>query len=121
MTTPIIPESIIQLFANEINKINEKVVKLISNKYKLNEDELNELVRKELNLTIIPEKEQKFKLVKAKVNGKNTNIEDRCEGRVYHKDTHEYKQCIRRKKVDCDLYCKTHYKKLPFGNIKDSI
>jgi hypothetical protein len=109
MTTPIIPESIIQLFANEINKINEKVVKLISNKYKLNEDELNELVRKELNLTIIPEEEQKYKLVKAKVNGKNTKLEDRCEGKVYDKEKQEYRQCIRRKKIDC--YCKTHSKK----------
>jgi hypothetical protein len=119
MTAVLIPESIIQIFANEIFKINLKVADTIAKKYNLDVNDVKETLKKELqiSLNIIPEEEQKFKLVKKKVNGKNTKIEDRCYARVFHKEDNEYRQCSRRKNIDCKNYCKTHSKTLPHGNI----
>lgn len=119
MTTPIIPDSIIQLFANEIYKINLKVADTICAKYHLDPVEVKETLKKELQVTlnIVPYEQLNIKIVQKRSYGLNTPPELRCEGRVYHKDKNELTQCIRKKKIDC--YCSYHSKKLPYGNINE--
>jgi hypothetical protein len=120
MTTPIIPDSIIQLFANEIYKINLKVADAICKKYNLDPNEVKETLKDELqvSLDIIPSEQLNVKVVQKRSYGTKTPPELRCEGRVYHKDKNEYSQCIRKKSNDC-CYCYYHSENLPFGNIND--
>jgi hypothetical protein len=118
MTTPIVTESIVQLFANEIYKINLRVAEVICTKYNLDINEVSETLKEQLNVTlnIVPEEEQKVKIVQKRSYGMKTPTELRCEARTYHKDKNEYSQCIR-KKNEKNCYCKYHQEKLPFGNI----
>jgi hypothetical protein len=119
MTTPIIPEFIVELFANEIYKINIRMVDIICTKYNLNVDDVKQTLEKELkiSLTIDPSKTI-IKLIKKNKYGSKTTKENRCQGRVYHKDDNEYVQCSR-KKFENTSCCKTHNCKQPYGNIND--
>ena len=51
MTTPIIPEFIVELFANEIYKINLRIVDIICSKYNLNVDDVKQTLEKDLNIS----------------------------------------------------------------------
>ena len=115
MTTPIIPEFIVELFANEIYKINLRIVDIICSKYNLNVDDVKQTLEKDLNISFTINTDN-IKLIKKNKYGSNTTKENRCEGRVYHKDDNEYVQCSR-KRYENTSYCKTHNYKQPYGSI----
>lgn len=121
MTTPIIPSSIVQLFANEVYKINLQIIETICKKYNLDQDDVKKTLKKEMNLSIkiIPQEEQKFKLVKRRMYNKDIPQESKCIGRVYHQDDNEFTQCRRKMSDTSSCLCRQHQQKLPWGTIND--
>jgi hypothetical protein len=120
MTTPLIPDFIVKLFEKEITSINHKILEVICKEYSLDFDKAKQTLQKELNinLDIITKDIYNLKISKKRTYGKNTPLENRCIGRVYHKHNNEFVQCIRKKQSNCNT-CLTHSQRCPYGTINE--
>jgi hypothetical protein len=117
MTTPIIPEFVLKLFENEINKIVQGEIKRVCNHYALSyEDVTKKLGRVSITSTETPG----FRLMKK--NEKFAPDEQRCCARMLH--DLEVKQCSR-SKTQADM-CTMHNNmrknnRLRYGTIHDPL
>lgn len=118
MTTPILPEFVLKLFQDEVNKIVQKQVKRLCVEYEIDYDEaLQKLGTLELKTT----KHPGFRLLKK--NEKITEKDQRCLARMLH--DLEVKQCSRQKGEGCEL-CGMHAKmkskgRLKYGTVNDPL
>jgi hypothetical protein len=118
MTTPIIPEFILRLFQDEVNKIVQAEIDKVCDLYHLNKEE----VKQKLGHTTIKSTDHPgFRIIK-----KNESIapkDDRCHARMLH--DLEVKQCTRHKAEGSDL-CTKHItmkskNRLKYGTIDDPL
>jgi hypothetical protein len=111
MTNTVIPSFIVKIFEKELTDIKLNLLKQISKDYEL---DLKELEDKYLpKLKIIPESEEKIKIIKTRNYNLNLPEEDRCMAK-----TKENKQCMRSKQ-DESKYCTIHQLYCPYGNINE--
>lgn len=117
MTTPLIPDFIVSLYQNEVNAIVKRVLKQVVKKYQLPEDEVLGLAFQKLQ--IIPETEEKIRIIKSKPR-KLLESNERCMARVKATDG-TYSQCkFRFKDAECK-FCKRHQTKpSKYGSINDN-
>lgn len=117
MTTPIIPDFILSLFQNEVNKIVQSEIKRLCEMYSLNFEEVKgKMGLVELNTTEFPE----IRIMKK--SEKIAPKDERCIARMLHEL--EVKQCSRKQKEDG--LCGKHFalkanNKLKYGTIKDPL
>lgn len=110
MTTPIIPEFVLKLFQDEVNKIVQCEIKRLCEIYKIDyEDAKDKLGLVELKTTPHPG----FRLLKK--NKKITDKDQRCMARMLH--DLEVRQCSRQRGEECDL-CGIHAKMKSKGRLK---
>ena len=114
MTTPILPEFILNLFQIEVQSIVEKELKRMCKLYDIDfEEARKKLGYVDMNVTETPG----FRLMKKRE--KFAPMENRCQARMLH--DLEIKQCSRHKCEDSEL-CKKHLNmKLKYGLINDPI
>jgi len=121
MTTPIVPDFILELFKNEIKKINLGLLEEMCKTYNIDIDEAKTKLKDSLNINFDLNKNEKIKIVNKQ---KELPSEERCIARLFRKKDMEVFQCSRRKK-ECD-FCKKHEKmydedRLKYGTINDDI
>ena len=121
MTTATVPEFIANLFENEIKKVVASVTKTISDKYNIKESDIAELLDKKLglNLVMVPEESESFKVIRKKKEKKVKPDKLCCEARIYRNGM--YTQCTRYQRVG-DL-CNAHdgKEKLVYGRVEDPV
>ena len=119
MTTPVLPEFILKLFQNEINKIVKGEIVKVCKIYELDYEEVKtKLKHVELDMTDTPG----FRLFKKHETFAPKH--ERCQARLLH--SLEIKQCSRSCKHGDDKLCKKHLqmkenKKLKYGLITDDL
>jgi hypothetical protein len=121
MTTPIVPDFILELFKNEIKKINLGLLEEMCKTYNIDIEEAKTKLKDSLNINFDLNKNEKIKIVNKQ---KELPSEERCIARLFRKKDMEVFQCSRRKK-ECD-FCKKHEKmydedRLKYGTINDDI
>jgi ribosomal protein S17E len=121
MTAPIVPDFILNLFKNEIKKINISILEKFCKEFTINFDEAKIKLKDSLNIDFDLVNNEKIKVVNKQ---KELPSEDRCIARLFRKKDMEVNQCSRKKK-DCD-FCKRHEKmndenRLKYGTINDEI
>ena len=121
MTTPIVPDFILELFKNEIKKINLGLLEEMCKTYSIDIEEAKTKLKDSLNINFDLNKNEKIKIVNKQ---KELPSEERCIARLFRKKDMEVFQCSRRKK-ECD-FCKKHEKmydedRLKYGTINDDI
>lgn len=110
MTTPIIPEFVLKLFQDEVNKIVQSEIKRLCELYKIDYEEAKKkLGSVELKTTEHPG----FRLFKK--NEKIVEKDERCMARMLH--DLEVKQCSRHRNEGCEL-CGMHSKMKSKGRLK---
>lgn len=121
MTAPIVPDFILELFKNEIKKINLGLLEEICKTYDIDINEAKTKLQDSLNINFDLNKNEKIKIVNKQ---KELPSEERCIARLFRKKDMEVFQCSRRKK-ECD-FCKKHEKmndedRLKYGTINDDV
>ena len=118
MTTPLIPDFIIDLYENEMRKFAINVIDVIASRKKIDKEELYKIVEKGtgFDLKIVPESTETIKIVKIKPR-KLPDAEERCIARTYKNGI--YCRCTFHRSKGKD-FCKRHnLKPLKFGTIDD--
>jgi len=123
MTTPIIPDFILKLFQNEINKININLLINFCKLFKVDLEDAKDKLKNELNISLDIDKNEKIKIVK---KHKEAPKEERCCARVYRQKELEVGQCPRKHADGCGDFCKRHKKmndegRLKYGTISQAI
>jgi len=121
MTTPIVPDFILELFKNEIKKINLDLLEEICKTYDINIEDAKNKLKDSLNINFELNKNEKIKIVNKQ---KELPTVERCVARLFRKKELEIVQCSRRKK-NCE-FCKKHEKmydedRLKYGTINDDV
>jgi hypothetical protein len=119
MTAPVVPDFILNLFKNEIKKINLTIIENLCKIYNIDIDEAKLKLQDSLNINFELNKNEKLHFT---TKQKELPTEDRCIARLFIKKDIEITQCSRRKK-DCD-FCKKHKKmniegRLKYGTINE--
>lgn len=119
MTAPVVPDFILNLFKNEIKKINLTIIENLCKIYNIDIDEAKLKLQDSLNINFELNKNEKLHFT---TKQKELPTEDRCIARLFIKKNIEITQCSRRKK-DCD-FCKKHKKmniegRLKYGTINE--
>lgn len=122
MTTPIVPDFILGLFQNEINKINLDLLEKVCQIYNINYEEAIERLKNELKVNIILNKDERIKIIKTRPE---LDPNDRCIARCFKRCDLDLVQCSLRHYPDKD-FCKRHQNMfdngtLKFGTINDKI
>lgn len=118
MTTPILPEFVLRLFQEEIDKVVKEELQKVCVVYKLDyEDVCKKIGRVELE----PTKQPGFRIIKK--NETFAPKEVRCAARMLH--DLEVKQCSK-KRCDCSTLCARHLNmqrndRLKYGTIDDPL
>ncbi len=119
MKAPVITDFIINLFKNEIKKINLTIVENLCKIYNIDIDDAKLKLQDSLNINFELNKNDKLQFI---TKQKELPVEDRCIARLFVKKNLEITQCSRRKK-NCE-FCKKHNKmnnegRLKYGTIED--
>lgn len=122
MTTPIVPDLILGLFQNEINKINLDLLEKVCQIYKINYQEAVERLKNELKVNLVINKDERIKIVKTRPE---LNSNERCIARCFKRSDLDLVQCTLRHYPDKN-FCKRHQNMfdngtLKFGTINDEI
>lgn len=119
MTCPIVPEFILKLFEKEISNIVERCVTKICDEYALEQNDVKQMLSREMNIAfdIVNENIEQIKIVK-KNNKHEKGSEMLCEARVYIASDLVVKQCSRSKLNDECRFCKTHQKQADTNTLK---
>ena len=118
MTTPLIPDFIIDMYENEMRKFAINLIDIIANKKKLDKGELYSLVEKGtgFKLDLVSENKELIKIVKVKPR-KLPSDEERCIARTLRNGI--YCRCTFHK-TNSKGFCKRHNAKpSKFGTIND--
>jgi hypothetical protein len=125
MTSPIIPDFITKIFAQEIARINLQLLKAICDRHDLDFDIEKKFLKDkiDIDLDVINENIEIFK--KKRSYGDNISPEDRCKARTFNIKDHDFKQCCRKHMPDV-LFCKLHERmnkenKLKYGDISGDV
>ncbi len=123
MTTPMIPDFILKLFQNEINKINTNLLVHFCALFKVDIEDAKNKLKNDLNISLELDKNEKIKIVK---KHKEAPSEERCCARVYRPKDLEVCQCPRRRANECGDFCKRHKKmhdegRLKYGTISQTV
>jgi len=121
MTTPIIPDFILDLFKDEIKKINLVLLEEMCKIYNIDIDDAKLKLQDSLNINFKLKNNEKIKILKKR---KDTPSEERCIARLFRKSELIILQCNCKKKEGD--FCKRHLKmenerRLKYGTINDEI
>lgn len=121
MTTPLVPDFILQLFQDEVHKINSVVVQKMCQMYNIDYDDAVTKLAKEAAIKLTLSNNEKIKLVKKQ---KEPDAKQRCHARVFRKKDLEVFQCTRKTPAEGACFCKRHQKmndegRLKYGTIND--
>jgi hypothetical protein len=121
MTTPLVPDFILQLFQDEVHKINSVVVQKMCTIYKIDYEDAVAKLADEAAIKLTLSNNQKIKLVKKQ---KEADPKHRCQARVFRKKDLEVLQCTRKTPAEGACFCKRHQKmhdegRLKYGTIND--
>jgi hypothetical protein len=114
MTTPIVPDFIAELFKNEIQKIQENVVKQICDVYGLDQEEVMESIGLQ---------EVKFEHSRLRISKKHETEygskkhTEKCTARIFAASQVQLYQCKRSRLGGCN-FCKTHLEMIKRGGLK---
>jgi hypothetical protein len=119
MTAPVVPDFVLNLFKNEIKKINLIIIENLCKIYKIDIDDAKLKLEDSLNMNFELNKNDKLQFT---TKQKELPVEDRCIARLFYKKQLEVTQCSRRKK-NCE-FCKKHDKmniegRLKYGTINE--
>lgn len=119
MTTPVIPEFILQLFSDEIRKILELAVDAIVESTGNDKAAIMKLLegKRILAPRVVKHEEEVFRIVRQKPRNKLPEDEHRCQARVCKQ--HIFQQCAFSKKEGD--FCKRHHKHLKHGTVNDPL
>lgn len=112
MTSPIIPDFILELFRDEVKKVNLTFLERMCTLYKIDFEEAKNKLAKELKVSFEITTNEKVVIVKKQ---KEQDPEIRCIARVYRKKDLEVFQCTRKKHGE---FCGTHQKMFDKGTLK---
>jgi len=118
MTTPLIPDFVINMFENEIRGIIKQVIDVGVEHFGVDENEFKKRVEKKvgMKLTLVTEDTEIVRILKTKPR-KLPADEDRCLARVLKCGM--YDRCKFHKHEDNDHVCKKHMKCTKYGLIID--
>jgi flagellar basal body P-ring protein FlgI len=108
MTSPMIPEVILDLFQNEINRIVKIAIKKICDEYDIDFEEATKIADIKLDLTL-------DNLHISKKQNPKILIKERCQARMLRNIG--IQQCSRSKCDDTE-FCKLHFKSFKNGTLK---
>lgn len=114
MTTPCVPDFILNLFQNEIRKINLQMLEKFCKVFNVDIEDAKIKLKDQLNIVFEPVKNEIVTIVKKQ---KEIDPDKRCNARVLRK--YEMGQCSRKKIEDC-IFCKKHQKMNDAGKLKYS-
>lgn len=122
MTTPVVPDFILTLFQNEINKIAGGILEKVCKLYKLDIDEVKKRLKDEMRIDVSISSNERIKVVKTQAV---LPPEERCIARVFHRADLCLIQCSRRHCPNAQ-FCKRHQKMidiapLPYGTVKEPV
>ena len=110
MNTTIIPRFIVKLFAQEIERVHNKLLEKIAKDYNLNENEL-----KQKYISNIDVSKEKIQIVKKRDYNINLTDEKRCMAL-----NSRHKRCQRSKGTH-NMFCPIHQKTNKYGVVGDAV
>lgn len=120
MTTPLLPDVILDLFQDEVKKINKSYIAELCKIYNIDFEEACQKMEEAGNISFTLVDNQYVKLVK-----KHKPVEDneRCHARIYSQKDLIVAQCSRQKRDETN-FCRMHAKmrdegRLKYGTIHD--
>ena len=121
MTSPIIPDYILDLFRGEVAKVNITFLKRLCEMYKIDFEEAKQKLAKDLKIPFEITTNEKIVIIKKQ---KEQDPELRCIARLFKKKDLEVMQCTRKKKGG--ELCGIHQKmfdndKLKYGLITEEV
>lgn len=119
MTTPMIPDFIIDMFENEIRKVMNDALTVVAKEYNLDLQQIRRKVEKkiEMKLEIVPDTYETVKITKLKPR-KIPDPESRCLARV-KKDNIICQCSFQAADGAGKQFCTRHLTKMRYGTIND--
>ena len=120
MTTPVVPDFILGLFQNEINKINTELLQKVCKIYEIDFEDVTKKLKDEFKVNLVLNKDERVKIVKTRPELQPC---DRCIARLFKRSDLDLVQCTLRHYPD-QSFCKRHQimhdnGTLKYGTIND--